>query len=330
MGEGGLVLSFLGRSLPFSSRATTPPGNERIKTEKKNSSSKSLPASRTASSAIPTEVAADRGEGEASPPPAPPPLPSSRRLLPSPSSRKSNSSKNNRETPTFGSSPSPAPERRAAADKEEEEKEKGTGEGEENDGETADPPLDDCLAAAAAHARSPRRGLPPLAAPPPRVGSLLFLAREAVRAPDLAQAPVPIAMNEPLSELQQRAEDLEYSELLDRAALAPRASRDRLLLVTAFAVSAYCGVHRTGKPFASLLGETFELVSARKGFRFLAEKVRHAPTAINRAHARGKAGWTFDLEDELRVRLASSSPGGIDLAPAVLVRVRFDDGDAYR
>ena len=169
-----------------------------------------------------------------------------------------------------------------------------------------------------------------LAAPPPRVGSLLFLAREAVRAPDLAQAPVPIAMNEPLSELQQRAEDLEYSELLDQAALAPRGSRERLLLVTAFAVSAYCGVHRTGKPFASLLGETFELVSARKGFRFLAEKVRHAPTAINRAHARGRAGWTFDLEDELRVRLASSSPGGIDLAPAVLVRVRFDDGDAYR
>ena len=194
----------------------------------------------------------------------------------------------------------------------------------------ADPPLDDCLSAAAAHARSPRRGLPPLAAPPPRVGSLLFLAREAVRAPDLAQAPVPIGMNEPLSELQQRAEDLEYSELLDQAALAPKASRERLLLVTAFAVSAYCGVHRTGKPFASLLGETFELVSAKKGFRFLAEKVRHAPTAINRAHARGRAGWTFDLEDELRVRLASSSPGGIDLAPAVLVRVRFDDGDAYR
>ena len=196
--------------------------------------------------------------------------------------------------------------------------------------EEEDPPLEDCLAAAAAHARSPRRGLPPLAAPPPRVGSLLFLAREAVRAPDLAQAPVPIAMNEPLSELQQRAEDWEYSELLDQAALKPRASRERLLLVTAFAVSAYCGVHRTGKPFASLLGETFELVSARKGFRFLAEKVRHAPTAINRAHARGRAGWTFDLEDELRVKLASSSPGGIDLMPAVLVRVRFDDGDAYR
>jgi hypothetical protein len=137
-------------------------------------------------------------------------------------------------------------------------------------------------------------------------------------------------MNEPLSELQQRAEDLEYSELLDAAALAPARSRERLLLVAAFAVSAYCGVHRTGKPFASLLGETFELVSARKGFRFLAEKVRHAPTPINRAHASGRAGWTFDLEDELRVRLAASSPGGIDLAPAVLVRVRFDDGDAYR
>lgn len=301
-----------------------------------NSSSKSLPASRAASSAIPTEVA-DQGTGRggeeeeasASPHAPPPPSPPSRRLLLS--SRKKN--KNTTITPAFGSSPSPEREQKQQQQEAHREEaarnERGTKDEEDRD-ESLDPPLDDCLAAAAAHARSPRRGLPPLAAPPPRVGSLLFLAREAVRAPDLAQAPVPIAMNEPLSELQQRAEDLEYSELLDRAALAPRASRDRLLLVTAFAVSAYCGVHRTGKPFASLLGETFELVSARKGFRFLAEKVRHAPTAINRAHARGKAGWTFDLEDELRVRLASSSPGGIDLAPAVLVRVRFDDGDAYR
>ena len=49
-------------------------------------------------------------------------------------------------------------------------------------------------------------------------------------------------------------------------------SLERLLLVTAFAVSAYSGVKRTQKPFNAFLGETCEFACPEKGFRFFAEK----------------------------------------------------------
>ena len=74
-------------------------------------------------------------------------------------------------------------------------------------------------------------------------------------APHAAAARVPLPMHEPLSELQQRAEDLEYHALLDAAAACAPGSRARLATVAAFAVSAYAGVVRTGKPFAAVLGE---------------------------------------------------------------------------
>ena len=49
-------------------------------------------------------------------------------------------------------------------------------------------------------------------------------------------------------------------------------SLERLLLVTAFAVSAYSGVKRTQKPFNAFLGDTCEFACPEKGFRFFAEK----------------------------------------------------------
>ncbi len=58
------------------------------------------------------------------------------------------------------------------------------------------------------------------------------------------------------------------------------ASLNRLLLVTAFALSAYSGVKRTCKPFNALLGETFELACPEKGFRFISEKARTHATRI--------------------------------------------------
>ena len=58
-----------------------------------------------------------------------------------------------------------------------------------------------------------------------------------------------------------------------QAAVSEPQSLDRLLLVTAFSVSAYSGVKRTQKPCNAFLGETFEYSCPQKGFRFLAEKV---------------------------------------------------------
>lgn len=64
-----------------------------------------------------------------------------------------------------------------------------------------------------------------------------------------------------------------------QAAQSPAGSIERFLLVAAFAVSGYSSTAgRTVKPFNPLLGETYELVHAEKGFRAIVEKVRAALT----------------------------------------------------
>lgn len=81
--------------------------------------------------------------------------------------------------------------------------------------------------------------------------------------------------NEPISMLQRLSEDLEYHELLDKASKC-QSSLEQMCYVAAFSVSSYSTtVHRTGKPFNPLLGETYELDRRREsGYRSLCEQVR--------------------------------------------------------
>lgn len=83
-----------------------------------------------------------------------------------------------------------------------------------------------------------------------------------------------VNFNEPLSMLQRLTEDLEYHELLDKAARCD-SSLEQLCLVAAFSVSSYSTtVHRTAKPFNPLLGETYELDRREDfGYRSLCEQV---------------------------------------------------------
>lgn len=76
--------------------------------------------------------------------------------------------------------------------------------------------------------------------------------------------------------LQRLTEDLEYSELLDKAARCEN-SLEQMCLVAAFSVSSYSTtVHRTAKPFNPLLGETYELDRLDDyGYRSLCEQVKH-------------------------------------------------------
>lgn len=79
--------------------------------------------------------------------------------------------------------------------------------------------------------------------------------------------------------LQRLTEDLEYSELLDRAARCD-SSLEQMCLVAAFSVSSYSTtVHRTAKPFNPLLGETYELDRLEEyGYRSISEQVRQTHT----------------------------------------------------
>ncbi|CEP09495.1 hypothetical protein [Parasitella parasitica] len=98
---------------------------------------------------------------------------------------------------------------------------------------------------------------------------------------DLSQIAMPVSMNEPLSMLQKACEDLEYSELLEKAAQC-KDSMERIMYVAAFAVSSYSSSQwRSGrKPFNPIMSETYECIRPDKGFRFVSEKVSHHPLII--------------------------------------------------
>ncbi|XP_010626545.1 oxysterol-binding protein-related protein 3 isoform X2 [Fukomys damarensis] len=102
---------------------------------------------------------------------------------------------------------------------------------------------------------------------------------------DLSKVAMPVELNEPLNTLQRLCEELEYSELLDKAARIPN-PLERMVYVAAFAVSAYASsYYRAGsKPFNPVLGETYECFREDKGFQFFAEQVSHHPP-ISACHA---------------------------------------------
>eukprot|EP00871_Galdieria_phlegrea_P000234 jgi/Galph1/1210/GphlegSOOS_G5951.1 len=110
---------------------------------------------------------------------------------------------------------------------------------------------------------------------------------------DLSKISMPVTFNEPISFLQRMAEDIEYSELLDKA-VTLEDEFDRLLHISALAVSHYSStVGRTGKPFNPLLGETFELFLPEKNMRFVSEQVSHHPP-VSASHAEGgNNDWSY-------------------------------------
>uniref|UniRef100_A0AAY4A2F2 Oxysterol-binding protein n=1 Tax=Denticeps clupeoides TaxID=299321 RepID=A0AAY4A2F2_9TELE len=105
---------------------------------------------------------------------------------------------------------------------------------------------------------------------------------------DLSKVAMPVQLNEPLNTLQRLCEELEYSELLDRAANTAD-PYERMVYIATFAVSGYASsYHRAGgKPFNPVLGETYECDRPDKGFRFVAEQVSHHPP-ISACHAESK------------------------------------------
>ena len=116
---------------------------------------------------------------------------------------------------------------------------------------------------------------------------------------DLSKISMPVTLNEPLSTLQRLCEELEYSELIEKAVKSETAL-ERLQWVVAFSISSYgsCNARASHKPFNPLLGETFECVRDDKGFRFISEQVSHHPP-ISVAHASG-TGWEW--AQGLRIR----------------------------
>uniref|UniRef100_A0A672HRA9 Oxysterol-binding protein n=1 Tax=Salarias fasciatus TaxID=181472 RepID=A0A672HRA9_SALFA len=143
---------------------------------------------------------------------------------------------------------------------------------------------------------------------------------------ELSKIPMPVNFNEPLSMLQRLSEDLEYFELLDKGAKC-QSSLEQMCYVAAFTVSSYSTtVHRTGKPFNPLLGETFELDRLRDcGYRSLCEQVSHHPPAAAH-HAISEKGWTLRQE----ITLASKFRGKyLSIMPLGSIQCIFDKSENH-
>lgn len=162
-------------------------------------------------------------------------------------------------------------------------------------------------------------------APPCNI-SLTSLLRKSI-GKDWASIPMPVALNEPLSALQRMCEELEYSELLDKAALAS-SPMERMVLVAAFAISAYApSVHRVErKPFTPILGETYEYVRPDRGYRFISEKVRHRPLILA-CHAQSERNWSLWQYQRAKNKNWGKS---IEFTPVGTTHVFFaDTGDHF-
>ncbi|KAM3868228.1 oxysterol-binding protein 2 [Diretmus argenteus] len=143
---------------------------------------------------------------------------------------------------------------------------------------------------------------------------------------ELSKIPMPVNFNEPLSMLQRLTEDLEYHELLDKAARCD-SSMEQMCLVAAFSISSYSTtVHRTAKPFNPLLGETYELDRVEEfGYRSLCEQVSHHPPAAAH-HVISQRGWTLWQE----ITIASKFRGKyLSIMPLGAIHLQFHSSGNY-
>ena len=133
---------------------------------------------------------------------------------------------------------------------------------------------------------------------------------------DLSRIPVPVNFSEPLSMLQRMSEDLQYSDILDKAAQC-QDDCEQLAYVAAFTVSAFGSTAiRTGKPFNPLLGETFELDrSDDLGFKLISEQVSHHPPMLaqhcENIHGHWKTWQEFTMRSKFKGKYLEVEPLGI-------------------
>lgn len=170
-----------------------------------------------------------------------------------------------------------------------------------------------------------RRTVLPVPRPPTEGLSLWNLLSRNI-GKDLSQISMPVALNEPLNVLQRLCEELEYSELLDKAA-SLEDPYERMVEIAAFAVSSYAStLSRAGnKPFNPLLGETYECIREDKGFRFLAEQVSHHPP-ISACHAESQ-NFTFWQDARVKTKFWGKS---MEFQPLGSVHVLLPKtGDLY-
>ncbi|EEQ36694.1 hypothetical protein CLUG_00817 [Clavispora lusitaniae ATCC 42720] len=122
---------------------------------------------------------------------------------------------------------------------------------------------------------------------------------------DMTHMSLPVSFNECTSLLQRLAEDIEYNDLLNKAASIPDSTL-RIVYVATFAASEYAStIDRIAKPFNPLLGETFEYSRPDQSFRLLTEQVSHHPP-ISACHAES-VKWDYYGENAVDTQFRGRS-----------------------
>jgi hypothetical protein len=131
---------------------------------------------------------------------------------------------------------------------------------------------------------------------------------------ELSKIPLPVNINEPLTFCQVIIEDLQYSDVLTKAA-ACEDSLEQMAYVAAFTISSYAKtVSRTGKPFNPLLGETYEFDdTGNTGWRALSEQVGHHPpqTALFAEHKEWAFWQDYVMGSKFRGQYLQILPQGV-------------------
>ncbi|KAD4178118.1 hypothetical protein E3N88_26709 [Mikania micrantha] len=114
---------------------------------------------------------------------------------------------------------------------------------------------------------------------------------------------LPVLIFEPMTMLQEMAELMEYSHLLE---LADKCEDPymRLVHTASWFISVYYALQRTWKPFNPILGETYEMVN-HCGITFIAEQVSHHPP-ISAAHAENEH-FVYDITSKVKTKFLGNS-----------------------
>jgi len=144
---------------------------------------------------------------------------------------------------------------------------------------------------------------------------------------DLSKIPIPVNFSEPLSMIQRITEDMEYSDILDKAAQC-QDDCEQLAYVAAFTVSAFgTTAIRTSKPFNPLLGETFELDRSEDfGWRLITEQVSHHPPMLAQHCENAQGLWTTYQEFTMRSKFKGKY---LEVEPLGITHCHFPNGNHY-
>ncbi|KAL3281019.1 hypothetical protein HHI36_004243 [Cryptolaemus montrouzieri] len=141
---------------------------------------------------------------------------------------------------------------------------------------------------------------------------------------DLSQIPMPVNFNEPLSMLQRLTEELQNSNLLDKAASCS-CPYEQLAYLAVFIISTYTSSVRTTKPFNPLLGETYEFDRTEDlGWKVICEQVSHHPPNAAQ-YCEGK-DWVLWQDFVIASKFTGNE---VQIIPQGEANIEFKKGNAY-